>query len=71
MKKRALGTRKARILLKRLAVARGQPVPSDEIAAAVWGGDLGPAQTMTATDVQTDQGRVANRLQTQRAIIAP
>lgn len=37
---RALGTRKARILLKRLAVAGGQPVPSDEIAVAVWGGDL-------------------------------
>ena len=37
---RALGTRKARVLLKRLAVAGGQSVPVDEIAAAVWGGDL-------------------------------
>ena len=32
---RALGTRKARLLLKRLAVAGGRPVAADEIAAAV------------------------------------
>ncbi len=33
---KALGTRKARLLLKRLAVATGRPVPSEELAAAVW-----------------------------------
>lgn len=33
---KALGTRKARLLLKRLAVAGGRPVPSDELAAVLW-----------------------------------
>jgi DNA-binding SARP family transcriptional activator len=36
----ALGTRKARTLLRRLAVAGGRPVAADELAAAVWGDDL-------------------------------
>ena len=33
---KALGTRKARLLLKRLAVATGRPVPADELIAVVW-----------------------------------
>ena len=37
---RALGTRKARLLLKRLAVAAGRAVPADELAAVVWGTEL-------------------------------
>ena len=40
IEERALGTRKARLLLKRLAVAGGRPVAADELAAAVWGDDL-------------------------------
>lgn len=40
MEERALGTRKARLLLKRLAVAAGRAVPTDELAAAVWGAEL-------------------------------
>jgi DNA-binding SARP family transcriptional activator/tetratricopeptide (TPR) repeat protein len=36
---RTLGTRKARILLKRLAVAAGRPVSTDELSDAVWGDD--------------------------------
>ncbi len=34
---RALGTRKARVLLKQLAVAQGRPVPVDELVEVVWG----------------------------------
>ncbi len=34
---RGLGTRKARLLLRRLAVAGGRPVRGEELAAAVWG----------------------------------
>ncbi|MBV9660894.1 MAG: AAA family ATPase [Acidimicrobiales bacterium] len=33
---RALGTRKARLLLKRLAVAAGRPVAADELAEVLW-----------------------------------
>ena len=33
----ALGTRKARLLLRRLALAAGRPVSIDELAEAVWG----------------------------------
>jgi len=40
VEERALGTRKARLLLKRLAVAQGRPVPAEELAAAVWGAEL-------------------------------
>ena len=40
LEERSLGTRKARLLLKRLAVAEGRPVPADELAAAVWGDEL-------------------------------
>jgi DNA-binding SARP family transcriptional activator/tetratricopeptide (TPR) repeat protein len=40
IEERALGTRKARLLLKRLAVALGRPVASDELAAVVWGEEL-------------------------------
>ena len=36
VEEKALGTRKARVLLKRLAVATGRPVPADELTAAVW-----------------------------------
>jgi DNA-binding SARP family transcriptional activator/tetratricopeptide (TPR) repeat protein len=36
----ALGTRKARLLLRRLALAAGRPVGVDELAEAVWGDDL-------------------------------
>jgi DNA-binding SARP family transcriptional activator/tetratricopeptide (TPR) repeat protein len=36
---RALGTRKARLLLKRLAVAGGKPVSAGELAAVIWGDD--------------------------------
>jgi DNA-binding SARP family transcriptional activator len=32
----ALGTRKARLLLKRLAVAAGKGVTADELAAVLW-----------------------------------
>src|SRR5690349_2228333 len=32
-----LGTRKARVLLKRLAASSGQPVSADELADVVWG----------------------------------
>jgi DNA-binding SARP family transcriptional activator len=37
---RALGSRKARVLLRRLAAAQGRPVDVDELAAAVWGDAL-------------------------------
>lgn len=37
-----IGSRKARTLLAVLAAARGEPVPSDRLAAAVWG-DTRPA----------------------------
>lgn len=37
IEERALGSRKARLLLKRLAVAGGRAVATDELAAAVWG----------------------------------
>lgn len=40
LEERALGTRKARLLLKRLAVAGGRAVPADELAAVVWGDEL-------------------------------
>ena len=40
LEERALGTRKARLLLKRLAVAGGRPVSADELAAVVWGDEL-------------------------------
>jgi DNA-binding SARP family transcriptional activator len=40
LEERALGTRKARLLLKRLAVAGGRAVSAEELAAAVWGDDL-------------------------------
>lgn len=33
---KSLGTRKARLLLKRLAVASGRPVPTEELASALW-----------------------------------
>jgi len=36
---RALGTRKARLLLRRLASAAGRPVGVDELVDAVWGDD--------------------------------
>lgn len=36
----SLGSRKARALLARLAVARGQPGSSDLFADLVWGDDL-------------------------------
>ncbi|HUI02835.1 MAG TPA: AAA family ATPase [Acidimicrobiales bacterium] len=37
IEERALGTRKGRVLLKRLAVAGGRPVPTEELVEAVWG----------------------------------
>lgn len=37
---RSLGTRKARVLLRRLAGALGRPVAVDELADAVWGEEL-------------------------------
>jgi DNA-binding SARP family transcriptional activator/tetratricopeptide (TPR) repeat protein len=40
IEERALGTRKARLLLKRLAVASGRPVAPGDLAIAVWGDDL-------------------------------
>jgi DNA-binding SARP family transcriptional activator/tetratricopeptide (TPR) repeat protein len=40
LEERAIGTRKARLLLKRLALSQGKPVPAEELAAAVWGDDL-------------------------------
>ncbi|MEA3214363.1 MAG: hypothetical protein QOJ19_519, partial [Acidimicrobiia bacterium] len=39
LEERAVGTRKARVLLKRLALEQGRPVPGEELAAAVWGDD--------------------------------
>jgi DNA-binding SARP family transcriptional activator len=42
LEERELGTRKARVLLKRLAVAAGAPVPTDELVTAVW--DENPPQ---------------------------
>jgi DNA-binding SARP family transcriptional activator len=40
LEERALGTRKARLLLKRLAVSAGRPVSTEGLAAAVWGEKL-------------------------------
>ena len=40
VEERDLGTRKARLLLKRLAVAGGRAVPADELAAVLWGDRL-------------------------------
>jgi DNA-binding SARP family transcriptional activator/tetratricopeptide (TPR) repeat protein len=40
LEERALGTRKARLLLKKLAVAGGRGVPTDELAAVVWNDEM-------------------------------
>src|SRR5947199_10661084 len=41
---RALGSRKARTLVKVLALGRGQPVPADAVVDALWPGDDVPAK---------------------------
>ncbi len=41
---RRLGSRKARTLLKLLAVARGQPVAVDRVIECVWPDDLAPSR---------------------------
>ncbi len=40
LEERALGTRKARLLLKRLAVAGGRGVTTDELATVVWNDEM-------------------------------
>jgi DNA-binding SARP family transcriptional activator len=40
LEERAVGTRKARLLLKRLAIALGGAVPAEELANVVWGDEL-------------------------------
>src|SRR5882762_5715785 len=43
---RAIGSRKARTLVKVLALARGGPVTADAVIEAVWPGDDVPAKPM-------------------------
>ena len=42
---RALGSRKARTLIKVLALARGRPVPADTVADALWPDDDAPTRS--------------------------